>query len=217
MIQQVNLYNPAFEKKREPLSLPGALIACGAALLLVVGVAAYAEIRASGMSARLVQEGRARAAAQADVTRLAAQVTGRKRDAALESELKRLEAELVSRNEVMTTLRSGAIGDTSGFAEYLRAFARQSFEGLWITGLSLSAAGRSIVVEGRALQPELVPNYVQRLNREQVMRGQVFSELVMRRPESKRNERGEPLPPFIEFRLATPSDPEKTGAAGPQR
>ncbi|MGH8678426.1 MAG: hypothetical protein ACREUQ_08770 [Burkholderiales bacterium] len=217
MIQQINLYNPAFEDKLEFLSLPGALIAWGAALLLVVTVASYTQIRAAGLSAELAQEERARTAAQADVGRLAAQLAGHKRDAALESELKRLEAELVRRNEVMATLRSGVIGNTEGFAEYLRAFARQSFDGMWLTGLSVSAAGRSMVVEGRALQPDLVPSYVQRLSSERVMRGRVFAELEMHLPETKPDANTRVVPPFIEFRLATAPEPAAPGAAEAKR
>jgi Tfp pilus assembly protein PilN len=201
--QQINLYNPAFERKREVLSLPGLVVAWGAAVLLVAISAIIGAVRVSVLGAELREESAARTTAQAEVSRLSAQIAGRKRDASLVAEAARLEAELAGRDEVMTTLRGGIIGNTDGFSAYLRAFARQSFDGIWLTGFSLTGRGQDVSLEGRALRPELVPDYVRRLNREAVLKGHAFAELQMQRPDVKRSEDdGAPLA-FIEFRLAT--------------
>ncbi|MGH8632285.1 MAG: PilN domain-containing protein [Burkholderiales bacterium] len=202
MSQQINLYNPALEKKRELLSVPGLAVAWGAALLLVVVAAAIGGLRVSVLRAELQEESAARTTAQAEMSRLSAQLAGRKRDASLATEVTRLEAELAGRNEVMHTLRGGVIGNTDGFSAYLRAFARQSFEGIWLTGFSLAGAGQNVSLEGRALRPELVPDYVQRLNREAVLKGHAFAELQMQRPDAK-SPGGDGALAFIEFRLAT--------------
>ncbi|NIO42529.1 MAG: hypothetical protein GTO41_21730, partial [Burkholderiales bacterium] len=92
------------------------------------------------------------------------------------------------------------IGNTSGFSEQLSAFTRQSFDGLSLTRLHIVNAGRDFVLEGRARHPELVPEYLQRLNREEVMRGHAFAELEMRQPkllDQRAHDR------YVEFRLAT--------------
>jgi hypothetical protein len=207
--QQINLYNPALEKKRELLSLRGLAFAWSCALVLVVIAAAVGSLRASALRAELEKEAAARNSAQAEMSRLSAQLAGRSRDATLAADLARLEAELAGRNQAMQTLRGGIIGNTQGFSAYLRAFARQSFEGMWLTGFTLAGAGQDLELEGRALRPELVPDYVQRLSREAVLKGHAFSELQMRLPEAKRADAAETLA-FIEFRLATvPSQREE--------
>ncbi|HWQ40095.1 MAG TPA: PilN domain-containing protein [Burkholderiales bacterium] len=199
MTQQINLYNAALEKKRELLSLPGLVIVWGCAVLLVALAAALASLRVSALGAELQKEAAARTAAQTELSRLSAQVGSRQRDPALAAAAARLEAELAGRQEVMRTLRGGIIGNTDGFSEYMRAFARQSFEGVWLTRFRLAGAGQDVVLEGRALSPELVPDYVQRLNREAMLKGHAFAELQMQRPAAETGE----APPYIEFRLAT--------------
>jgi hypothetical protein len=182
--QQINLYNPAFDRKRDLLSFPGTVTALGAALGLVIVLMLAMTLRSSNLEHKLAQTAAERDAAQADMTRLAGQLAARKANPELAAKVQLLEAALASRKEVMSTLQGGVIGDTRGFSAHLTAFARQSFSGLWLTGLRVSNAGQDVVLEGRAMRPELVPNYLRRLNREEVMRGHAFAELEMRRPDT---------------------------------
>ena len=98
------------------------------------------------------------------------------------------------------------------FRGHLSAFARQSFSGIWLTGLRVAAAGQDVVLEGRAVRPELVPNYLQRLNQEDVMQGHAFAELEIRRPEAADKAQGQAR--FVEFRLATLPESDTTSSCG---
>jgi hypothetical protein len=199
--QQINLYNAALEPRRDWLSLQALLAIWGLAIGLLAVGALILQLRISASHAELQQEDRARADAQEELVRLSKQMAGRKQDPALQAELKRMQDELASRQEAKGALQGGVIGNTAGFSEYLRAFARQSFEGLWLTGFSLAGAGQDLVLQGRTLRAELVPGYVQRLNHESVMRGHAFAELQMQRPGEPDD--GKLRAPYIEFRLAT--------------
>jgi hypothetical protein len=201
--QQINLYNPEFAPKRDLTSLSALAIAWGLAILVVTGAILTTTVRLNDVKYELVQEAQARQVAQAEMTRYATQLSARKPDLELASELTRLEHGLASRAEVMNTLHAGVIGDVRGFSEHLEAFARQTISGLWLTGLKVSSAGQDIVIEGRATQPELVPGYVKRLNREKIMQGHAFSELEMRRPESSAGAKRKTNQKYIEFRLST--------------
>ncbi len=60
MSQQINLYNPDFERKRDLLSLPGAVSAWGVSALVVVIVVVAMSIRTGNLEHSLVQaDGRA--------------------------------------------------------------------------------------------------------------------------------------------------------------
>ena len=202
MSQQINLYNPAFERKRDLLSFPGAVAAWGVAAAFVVVVMLAMAVRTSNLQHNLAQASAARDTAQSEMTSLAARLAARKPNAELAAEVARAEQGLASRKEVMSALQGGVIGDTNGFSAHLTAFARQSFSGLWLTSLKVASAGQDVVLEGRATRPELVPNYLLRLNREDVMRGHVFAELEMRRPETENNGT-QAEARYIEFRLST--------------
>jgi len=204
--QQINLFNPAFLDKRGSLSLKRALMGWLAVALLSIAFAGYAGMR----NRQLAQQEREVTdkvnAAQADIQRLAGQVAGRKQDPHIAAEIARLESEITGRDEVMAVLKGGALGDTTGFSEHLRAFARQSFEGVWLTGLQIAARGQDVAVEGRALRAEQVPSYLRRLNSESVMQGHPFSELMMQAPAADPDDKIGARPPYIEFRLATKSE-----------
>lgn len=203
MSQQINLYNADFAPKRDLSSLSALATAWGLAVLIVVAAVLATTARLDKVKQNLVQESQARGVAQTEMTRLATQLAARKPDLQLAAELVRLENGLASRNEVMRTLHAGVIGDIQGFSGHLEAFARQTLSGLWLTNLEVSSAGRNVVIEGRATQPELVPGYVRRLNREQVMQGHAFSQLEMQRPASSSGTRQDSQSKYIEFRLST--------------
>jgi hypothetical protein len=204
--QQINLFNPAFLDKRGPLSLKAALMGWLAVALLSFAFAGYAGMR----NRQLAQQEREMTAkvteVQAEMQRLAGQVAGRKQDPQIAAEIARLESEIRGRDEVMAVLKGGALGDTRGFSEHLRAFARQSFEGVWLTGLHIAARGQDVALEGRALRAEQVPGYLRRLNSESVMQGHPFSELLMQAPAADPGDKSGGRPPYIEFRLATKSE-----------
>jgi uncharacterized iron-regulated membrane protein len=211
--QQINLFNPAFLDKSGRLTLKTAVMGWLAIALLSVAFAGYAGMR----NRQLAQQERDVAAkvtaAQAEMQRLATQVAGRKQDPQIAAEIARLESEIAGRDEVMAVLKGGSLGDTSGFSEHLRAFARQSFEGVWLTGLHIAASGRDVAVEGRALHAEQVPGYLRRLNSETVMQGHPFSELLMQVPAPDSADKSGGRPPYIEFRLATSSETPAARAA----
>lgn len=212
MSQQINLYNVAFEPKRDFSSLSGLAAAWGIAVLVVLVAMLAMAIRTSNVKHNLMQESQARVAAQAEMTRLASRLSARKPDPGLAAELAQLEDGLASRTEVMNTLDAGVIGDMQGFSGYLEAFARQSFSGLWLTGLKVASAGQDVVLEGRAVRPELVPGYLKRLNREEVMQGHSFAELEMRRPDSNEANKQRAQAKYVEFRLSTLSTAGSQGS-----
>jgi hypothetical protein len=211
--QQINLYNPALAPKVQLLS--GQRLVLGLAAVLAVCLLISAAV---GMdAARLTRAERAQAAhlaqLQSEVTALTQQVAGRKPSGELQAELQKLEALLAARHEVMALLASGSLGDTRGISEYLRAFARQTTDGLWLTGLSITGAGNDIVIQGRTLDADLVPAYLQKLRRETTLRGHGFGSLSVFRPAAP--DGADSVPPgYLEFRMATSErDAAKPGSA----
>jgi hypothetical protein len=204
--QQINLFNPVFRDRRGGLTLKTAVMGWLAVALLSVAFAGYAAMRNRNLTQQERELTAKVAVAQAEMQRLAGLVGGRKQDPLIVEQITRLEAEIQGREEVMAVLKGGALGDTRGFSEHLRAFARQSFEGVWLTGLHMAASGQDVALEGRALRAEQVPGYLRRLNSESVMQGHPFSELLMQAPASDPGDKSGRRPPYIEFRLATKSE-----------
>ena len=203
MSQQINLYNPALLPKPDfftgkPILISLAVCPSLWCWLCVGRLARFARVAREQLSSgRLAQT-------QADITRLTQEVSGRKPSPQSASELESIDSLLAGRNEVISVLKSGVLGDTKGVSEYFRGFARQSVDGLWLTGLPVVGAGNDISIEGRALRADLVPIYIQRLGREESLRGHGFATLSVQPPPAvslsgETRQTGD----FLEFHMAS--------------
>jgi hypothetical protein len=218
MSQNINLFNPAFRKQRQLVTM-NALAGCLAvALLTLLGVQAYLQQDVAGLTEELRSSEALLKVQRGYTDKLQREAAMRKSSIQLETEIARLETELKQGRDAMEALRNNAIGTQEGFSEYLRAFARESTNGLWLTGLTIGGGG-DIEIRGRVLSAELVSGYIQRLNREKVLAGRSFARLQMAQlkadPEKSREKDAKSAPqpaPFLEFSLATAdaSRPEKT-------
>ncbi len=171
MSQQINLYNPAFEKQTTLFSFD----AIAKSMLIIVLGAAALGAYALHVTRKLEAEEKettARAAQrEAYHARMLVALQPRVRNAALETALAAAESDLRSMRAVSSMLVRGDIGNTRGYADYFRAFSRQNVAGLWLTGATVVGAGKEIEVKGRAMQSELVPGFIGRLTQEPSMKG----------------------------------------------
>lgn len=206
MSQQINLYNPLFEPRREWMSFNVAATTVLVLLALFALGSAAANWRFGTLAKREQAAAQRLAGAKDEMTRLAAQLGSRQKDPRLLAELERAQADLRSRDEVVAVLQGGALGNTTGYSEYLRAFARQSIEGLWLTGFTIAGAGQHVVIEGRTIRADLVPDYLQRLNRERVLQGSTFAEMQMQQPVRDPADKKSVEPAYLEFKIATAAE-----------
>ncbi|MBC7857315.1 MAG: PilN domain-containing protein, partial [Burkholderiaceae bacterium] len=131
----------------------------------------------------------------------------RQKDATLAARIGAAELELRRMGQVSAVLQRGQLGNTAGYSEYFRALARQSVAGLWLTEVSISGAGVAIGVRGRALRAALVPDFIGRLGREDVMRGKTFATLDIDQPTPSAKSGAELAAPaagaarFVQFHL----------------
>jgi hypothetical protein len=202
--QQVNLYNPALVPKADLFSGRMVLLDLAAVLLLSLVGVAWSSLRAANTAQEEQQVEERLAALRTGITNLSQQVAAHRASAQLSVELASLDALLAGRNEVIQVLHSGVLGDTKGVSEYFRAFARQTLDGVWLTGFSITGAGTDVVIEGRTLRAELVPTYIRMLRREEVLRGHAFGALRVEKPVANlaANE-AHKTAEFLEFRLSS--------------
>jgi hypothetical protein len=193
MSQQINLYSPIFRKQSKVFSAKTMLqglalmaVAVGVFYYIVALQTSLLEVRAAESSRQL----------HAEIERLKAYGTREpagERAKALAERRKALEASLASHAEALKAFDAGALGRTEGYAEPLRALARRSMEGVWLTRIEFAEAGGELSLTGRATRPELVPAYLERLRGEQALFGQAFSKLEVTRPAKE---------PYVEFTLS---------------
>ena len=199
MSQQINLFNPVFLKQKKYFSVVAISQALGLVILGSTLFYGYAVYQVQQLGKQSADTAKRYTAEQAKLARYTAEFSPQQSSQVLEEELKKVEAQAVAQQELVETLKTGAIGNASGYSEYLRAFARQSLHGLWLTGFSITGDAVQMSLSGAALNPDLVPTYVQRLNREKIMRGKAFAALQMQQAKA---DPGKPTSRrYIEFTL----------------
>lgn len=203
MSQQINLFNPAFSKQRELFTALMLVQALAALVLVMISVYGYQyrqvtlfDMQIKNGAASLTQE-------QARLVKMAAEHAPRQKDAALEKRVADMEQQLKGEEAVLEVLQSGSLGNTQGYSGYMRAFARQTVNGLWLTEFGIKGAGKEMFLGGRTLRPELVPAYIQRLNQETATQGRDFAALEIQRPkmEPASKDKSLKVPNYLEFRL----------------
>ena len=180
---QINLYHPRFLKQRELLTLRNVVLAAVSvySVLALVGGWAWQNANTKRDSAAAAEAQLKLTKDQVDAATKAAAT--RKPSPQLAAELESAEGMLRRREEIARLLESGAIGSTGGFSEYMRGFARQAQDGLWLTGFSIGAGGNNMEIRGSMLNPGALPDYIRRLGAEKVFQGRNFAALSMNRGE----------------------------------
>lgn len=202
MTQNINLYDPSLRAKREWLTAGNAATAIGVCLLAVTLAGTWARHDVAKLRQPAADTSAALEATQQELLDLNQRVTELKPDPKLQAELRLLQMAVTQRQSAFVMLQAGGLGHETGHANALGAFARQSIQGLWLTGVVLDH--QQVALRGRSMSPELIPTYVSRLNKEAALQGRSFRALSIARPEQ---EAAASAParsaPFVEFSLVS--------------
>jgi type VI protein secretion system component VasK len=201
MSQQINLYNPLLLRQQKYFSLNTMAQAIGLILLGMLLFYGYARYQTAKLDKQAIETTKLNAATQTRLAQVSAELGPHAASKSLLDEVAQVEAQLKERQRILDLLQHGDLGNRRGFSEYFRAFSRQTSDGVWLTGFSVSGKGE-VVISGRALKPEQVPAFISRLKREPALAGKTFATLEMRLPEPTANNK-QPAHAFIEFKLGS--------------
>ena len=206
MSQQINLFNPQFLEKRKYFSALTMVQALGLLLLGIVAFYGFAVWKDRDLARQAAESSRTYELQKQQFAKASADLNPEKREAQIDQDLKNIEAAITLRKALLSEIQSGG---AYAYSEYLRAFARQTVQGLWLTGIQIGEAGGQLNVSGRALQPDLVPVLISRLKREAVLKGRPLEALAITRgtagTDSKRA--------IVDFTLTSPA---QSGAEKPR-
>lgn len=94
------------------------------------------------------------------------------------SELQGIYANKLSARKILT---EQGLDNTQGFSPYLEALSRQQLDQTWFTKIIIHHGGRFIDLEGKATEPDLVPQILVELEKEKVFDGKAFQQFHVTR------------------------------------
>ena len=185
-MQQVNLYQDELKKVKQNYS---ALMLTQLSVILLIVLSAAAGFRYFQLQQHqltLVEKQQKQKIAMAELQKIQAELSLRKKDAALAKRIVDKTKELSNKQKVVGILSRDEFGNTKGFIEHVSGLARQRVEGLWLTQIRIAGGGSNVSLQGTTSKSELLPKYLQRLSAEKAFAGTEFQSLVMARQEKKK-------------------------------
>ena len=210
MTQQINLYNPAFVPPREYVTAKSLAVAVAVLLTLVAGSTTWARQRAQLRETELAEALNFQKAAQAELDVMRATAAARTENPALVAKLAVERRKIAEREQVLELTKGLTAESGGGYVEYLRGLARQTMNGVWLTGFAVHDGGRQISLSGRAVDKSLLPDYVRRLNSEPAFQGKSFAGMNIAYRDTTVPAAGAvPPAPTSGAKAATPSGPSR--------
>lgn len=191
MTQQINLLNPALLKKRDLLTPANIVAVYGFLFVGLITFGGY-EYNASN-SAKLEAQASSKALAEAQqlLTQMRASVANNTEKQQLLTRIESLEQKQAMQEAILDAAQHDKSHQGQSYAALLKAFARQSMDGLWITALNIDQDAQHLSISGRTLNPDLVPAYINKLRSEPALKGKRFTDLSMQYYEAKSATAGE--------------------------
>lgn len=182
MTSNINLYDASLKTRRDFLAPMPMFAMLSAAMICMAAAIGWARGDVTRLTPIAVQGAAALQTRQAAL-QVAGEAAAKRPDTGIQTEVAAAQRILMQRRAALQTLAASPIDRDGGFVERLEALARQSVDGLWLTSMVLRQD--DVVLKGRALQPQLIPVYVQRLDQEPSLQGHAFRALDIIRPVDK--------------------------------
>jgi hypothetical protein len=183
MSQQINLLNTALIKQRDFFNPTNIAITLGLMCVLMLGYFGFAKNELSKLNIARSQAAEKLLSMDAALKQATAIRTPRAPNNALLDEISQLEQKEKMQQQILQTVKQSKANPEKGYAALMRAFAKQSMDGLWLTNFSFDSQSEKLNISGRTLQADLVPEYIARLGLEPALKGKLFSALTMSLPK----------------------------------
>ena len=185
-LQQVNLYQD--ELKTQKLNYSALMLVQLCLIFIVVfsAVAGFRYFQLQQHQTSLAEYLQKQKIAMANLQKIQAELSLRKKDAALAKIIIEKTKELTNKQKVFGILSRDEFGNTKGFIEHISGLARQRIDGLWLTQIRIADGGTDVTLQGTTSKSSLLPKYLQRLSAEKAFTGTEFESLLMARQEKKK-------------------------------
>ena len=185
-LQQVNLYQDELKTQKLKYSALMLVQLCLIFIVVFSAVAGFRYFQLQQHQASLVEHQQKQKMAMADLQKIQAELSLRKKDATLAKHIIEKTKELTNKQKVFGILSRDEFGNTKGFIEHISGLARQRIDGLWLTQIRIAGGGTDVTLQGTTSKSSLLPKYLQRLSAEKAFTGTEFESLLMARQEKKK-------------------------------
>lgn len=180
MSQQINLLNPDLIKKDSLLSQTNIALAAGLFLFATVGFYIFENNYLMELESQNIATAHQLSDLKETINQLVAKQHNQQgKTSTLATKIEALERKKMHQQAIINSVNQNSIKTGQSYAALLRAFSKQSLDGLWITGLSIDQDAQNLSIKGRTLNADLVPEFIAKLRAEPALNGKTFTDLNM--------------------------------------
>lgn len=185
MAHQINLYRERLLKSESTVPIL-AIVKVGIALVgLVALFSVFSVWRTNALRSDIAALERQQGEARLTLEEIGRRVGSQLGNPQFADETMKLKALINAPEAVHAMLQKDLFGSKRGYSDFFIALARQSIQGIQLTRIDITGAGKKIEIHGRAASADRVPRYLQVLAREQVMNGIEFGMFHLAQPAAQ--------------------------------
>ncbi|MEX2205330.1 MAG: hypothetical protein WEF50_03775 [Myxococcota bacterium] len=184
-VQEVNLFQPGLRPPAPALAARLILRAIGGLALALLLLYGFASQRARSEAKTVATLLAHKSQATARLEELEQQISKRTADPVLAAEVRELGGEVETRRTLVTAVEARALGSAQGFSPQLEGLAKRTHEGVWLHQIKIERGGAGLALAGRALAPELLPEWLEGMGQEAGLAGRTFQLVRVQRPDPK--------------------------------
>ena len=208
MMQQVNLFRSQFVSRPTAFGWRSLLWMVGIVLVTMAGISVLDVLQSQRLNRQVAQVAGQLQDLRDGLTRLNQRVRSVEADphrAAARELLRQQNGEAL---RFFQALNSLSRRDPIQFSGYFRGLAKHPVNGLWLEEMQIDAEGQALVLRGRALDPSLIPRFLQGLRDDPSFAGHAFAEVEFERIDEIERDR------TVRFQLRSIADTDGGGRDG---
>ncbi len=183
-MQQVNLYLPELQPKKEWLTAQ-TLVVCTAVyicLMLVTLFAVKADVEDAEMQASFAENAKL---ASEERLKKYSNMTKSLNVAQIEDDIEYLKREVNYRQQLSKIIQGQNLGNDAGFSPNLESLAKYSFQSIALTHIRLSRGGAFVELQGNTGNPIDIPTYIELLQEDDVFAQARFGAFSISRDKAR--------------------------------
>lgn len=188
MTQYINLYQAEFRQENNLRRIYIAS-AIGFVIAILIGINVFQQVSIHQLGQELQQKQDLLNSRKQIHQALETRAQPKKQDPALLAQLETLRKANQSRLRALNFLSGKESGNMVGFSFLLEGLGRQrdNIEGIWLKKIHFDDGGFNLRLDGNSFSAELLPQLVQTLGKEEILRGHEFKHVKITRSTEHKN------------------------------
>lgn len=185
MIQQINLFTPAFQRQKVNWSAASLLKLTLLAIVLMTATHGYTYYRQQLLVVELEQLESQNSQTTAQLSSVLVKAKQSNKAPLLQSQIQALKKERNHSIQMLKLLRAKSYEDSPNMSAFFVGLARQTVPGVWFKKIAINNGGADLELSGHTYSADLLPQLIDKLRIEQAFSGTEFHSLLIQRQVDK--------------------------------